>query len=480
MRIKRIAVKNIRTIEDLSFNFNGCSAIVTGKNAIGKSTFLKFLFDRFSSITDKNPVWKDNEGYYELELDDDTTISYYIKKDNRNSIKEKLVIIYPDGRKERLTKDIINRLYPRPFDIDKFIQLKPKEKLYYLCDILGKDNVKDIVEQIELLKKDRETQYRIYNQKEKAIIEFRDSIVQPLYSEKEITEAKTKKEAVLNNFNNIVVEVAKHNERLDRLVNEYRLKIIEENNKNKARQKEIKFNIDNLKSKISDYEKIVNYILNTFDSVVFIKGEEMYTNNDVSLYINKKIESLEKDCSLIKIYTDEEIDEMVNKYKETLDYKKMPERPDTKEYDDILIHEKELFIYKSQLLELERLNEELKIEKERYDSISNRITELENNIRDIFASMNNDYIRFSHDGIYYKDKLVDKHKMSSSELYKSAIYIGSMCLGEIRVMVFDISTFDKDSFLEILKFAEENNIQILVEKPDWSGENKIKIEIINQ
>lgn len=479
MKIKKIAVKNIRSIEDLEFEFNGCSAIVTGKNSIGKSTFLKFLFDRLSQVIDKNPIWKqeENRGVYTLELDNDTILEYEVEKKEDGGIKEKLNIIYPDGKKEKLTRDLIKQLYPKQFDLDKFLELKPKEKLYYISDILGNEKVKEILPQIEELRKEREHQYKIYKQKEKALDEYKANMVKVDVDADSIENAKKEKQAIIQQYEESLKTIAQSNELLDKQANDYllKLKLDVENAKKLKSQKELA--IKNILTKKENYQKIFNYVENDGYSVLLVKGETQINKNDFLNNLDNEVEKLKKEINDIKILSDDEVNKLYLEYKSKLEYKQYPEKPDTSKFDAIIEKEKDLYLYKNQLKELERLEQEYKDEKNVYIQYNNQIENLEAEIRGIFTKMSNEKITFSFDGIYYNDKPIDRNSMSTSELYKAGIYLGSLSLGEIRTLVFDISSFDKNSFNEVLEFAKNNDIQLLVEKPDWEGSNTIKIEI---
>lgn len=481
MKVKKITVKNIRSISDLEFDFKGCSAIVTGRNAIGKSTFLRFLFDRLSGIIDKAPLWDKDSGCYKMEITDGEDVIelvYEVKKEGEQQ-KEKMYIIYPDGKKERLTKDIINKLYPKRFDIDMFLEMTNKEKLYYIANILGKENVKDILERIEVLRKDREKQYGVYRQKEKAMLEYKQNIITPSVSKEKLEFEKERINKELNEYNKIVFDVTKNNEFLDKTLNAKEVELKNNNNANIFKVKELQKNIEHINNKIGEYKKIINTLSADFDDVILVKEGESYSKSNFEEYFNRKISDLQEEIKSIKILSDEEIKNILIEYRNKLPYKEIPPKPDMAIYDELLKKEKEWIIYDEQTKELKRLEEEFFVEKNKYDGMTEQINDLEREIINIFSSISNNVIKFNFDGIYYKDKLIDKNKMATSEIYKSAIYLGALCLGEVRTLVFDISTFDKNSFKEILDFANENDIQILVERPDWDGD-KIKIEIIEE
>ena len=45
-KVKRITVSNLKAVSELTADFNGCTAIITGGNNKGKTSFLRSLPDR--------------------------------------------------------------------------------------------------------------------------------------------------------------------------------------------------------------------------------------------------------------------------------------------------------------------------------------------------------------------------------------------------------------------------------------------------
>lgn len=65
----KITVSNLKAISNLSADFNGCTAIITGGNNKGKSSFLKSLPERLKSVK-PDTILKEGaeEGFAEWEL----------------------------------------------------------------------------------------------------------------------------------------------------------------------------------------------------------------------------------------------------------------------------------------------------------------------------------------------------------------------------------------------------------------------------
>jgi hypothetical protein len=85
--------------------------------------------------------------------------------------------------------------------------------------------------------------------------------------------------------------------------------------------------------------------------------------------------------------------------------------------------------------------------------------------------------KFTDDGILYNDLPLSNNQSSSSSKYIAALKLGSMALGEIKTMHFDASFLDKNSLSDVEKWANENDLQLLIERPNFDG-GDIKYEIL--
>jgi hypothetical protein len=86
-------------------------------------------------------------------------------------------------------------------------------------------------------------------------------------------------------------------------------------------------------------------------------------------------------------------------------------------------------------------------------------------------------ISITPDGITVDGLPLDRNQISTSKLYTSALRIASMNLGEVKTLYFDASFLDRNSLAEIEVWANENGLQLLIERPDFEG-GEIKYEII--
>jgi AAA15 family ATPase/GTPase len=135
-KIQKISVKNFKIISNLEVDFKGCTAIITGGNNKGKSSFLKSLPDRIRFIRPDIMVKNgEKEGSGELVLDTGERFTWEFNTDG----KDKLSYWTKEGIKTSATKELGERFFPPVFDIDKFLQSSPKNQALQLQKIIGID-----------------------------------------------------------------------------------------------------------------------------------------------------------------------------------------------------------------------------------------------------------------------------------------------------------------------------------------------------
>ncbi|AQY21370.1 hypothetical protein [Riemerella anatipestifer] len=84
------------------------------------------------------------------------------------------------------------------------------------------------------------------------------------------------------------------------------------------------------------------------------------------------------------------------------------------------------------------------------------------------------------DGVLtFENYAISKDQLSSSRIYIASLKLASLQLGEVRTLHFDASYLDKNSLAEIEKWANENDLQLLIERPDFDG-GEIEYKLLNQ
>lgn len=76
---------------------------------------------------------------------------------------------------------------------------------------------------------------------------------------------------------------------------------------------------------------------------------------------------------------------------------------------------------------------------------------------------------FSEDGITYNGFSFTREQLSASGVYIGALKLAATGLGEVKTLYFDASFLDKNSLAEIEKWANDNDLQLLIERPDFEG-----------
>lgn len=134
-KVKKITVSNLKAVSALSADFNGCTAIITGGNNKGKSSFLKSLPERLRGNKPEMILKEgEKEGFAELEL---TTGEKFIWSFNEK--KEKLTFITERNITTSLTKNICSYYFPPVFDVDTFLNSTSKKQKEVLQKLTGID-----------------------------------------------------------------------------------------------------------------------------------------------------------------------------------------------------------------------------------------------------------------------------------------------------------------------------------------------------
>ncbi len=400
-KVKKITVSNLKAISNLSADFNGCTAIITGGNNKGKSSFLKSLPDRLKQLK-PDVILKngEEEGFAEWEL---TTGEKFIWQfDKKTKAGEKLIFITKENIKTSLTRDIADRYFPKGFDIDKFLKEGPKVQREMLQKIVGIDfseldtrykqayenrtfaNKQVEIEKLKLLPVDEtlgtEPKPYIELQQELAGIDSHNEKYN--YVTKGIEEKKVS-----------IEEHQKEIERLQALVEEIKIKM-------NALNEEIK--------KGNEWLGVDENKPKTKEEADQIQSEIMSIIED-----NQRIENNNK-AKVIKAEYDKYIEE-------------------AKKADDLV---------KS-------------IEKEKVELIKK-------------AKLPEGF-DFSEDGVTYNGYSLSKEDLSSSSIYIAALKLAALNIGEVKTLHFDASYLEKNSLQEIENWAKENDLQLLIERPDFDG-----------
>ena len=399
MKVKRITVSNLKAVSELTVDFKGCTAIITGGNRKGKSSFLRSLPDRVRGNKPDIIVKKgEKEGFAEWELTDGSKFLW--KFDTKTKKGETLTFITADDIKTSVTKEIAARYFPPSFDIDQFLNSTPKKQSATLQAILGLDFTQ-INARYQAAYDDR-TQCN-------AIAKSEAGKVEPI---------DVKLPDTTSDSSQLMDQMDMTN-RINQQISSVNNQVI----RNESERSNLLGQMMTLKDKL-------------------LKLKESIESDKKWLEDNKAV-----DVSAVRAEYDE-ANELNVKIASNNRMKQQKVTADTAqqkaETADVCVKD---------------------IETERATMIK------EAKLPDGFE--------FDTDGILYHDLPLTKEQQSSSDLYIAALKLASMNVGEVRTLHFDASTLDKENLAAIGAWAESNDLQLFIERPDYDG-GEIKYVLINE
>ncbi len=432
MKIKKIEVENFKAISNQGISLEGCSAIVTAGNNKGKSSLLNGLIKRFQGdIPDIIVKEEQEKGFNIMYLTDGSRIEW---KFSENS--EKFACITKDNIKmtSGVLKALGEKYFGTKFNIDKFINSSSTEQYVTLAKILGLD-----------LSKIDDQYKEAYTERTAANKALKEVDAQKI-------EAPAKVDKVSQDeLYEIKDDLDKKNEKLRLqydLDNEVHMKNIVEFNKC---QNEYSQSIEELNGQYQELKEIKSY----FPDAIDLNKAKAVLDNAPKPKQQKEIVNLEepiyfetKDIELQIRESSEEI-EKYNNYTRSL-----------KDYEDWVAKGKKT--------------------KEHAESCDDNVKY----IRGLKERMirNSDIPKefsFEGDSVLYNGLPLNDNQLSSSSKYIAALKLGAMALGELKTMHFDASFLDNNSLSEVKEWADSNDYQLLIERPDYDC-GEIKYEIIEK
>lgn len=405
-KVKKITVSNLKAVSALTADFNGCTAIITGGNNKGKSSFLKSLPERLRGHKPELILKEgEKEGFAEMEL---TTGEKFLWSFDQK--KEKLTFISERNIKTSLTKDICTYYFPAIFDIDGFLNSAPAKQKAIVEKLTGID-------------------FTEINQLHKAAYEART------YANKKLAEEKAKRQLLDPNLateETSTEDLEKELAGID--VHNYRFANIQKGVQEKKKQSE-------------ENDKEIEELLSKIEA---IKEKNKVLSNEI--------------IAGAKWMADEKNQPKTNA--ETLKAQIEQIKHDNKAIaENNRIREHHKVVAKCEEHAAEADAEVKRIEAEKLEVIKN-------------ASMP-DGFGFSDEGITYNGFEFTKEQLSSSGIYIAALKLAAIGLGEVKTLHFDASFLDKNSLAEIERWAEANDLQLLIERPDWEG-GEIEYQLLQE
>lgn len=438
-KITRISLTNFKAISDLTMDFNGCTALITGKNNSGKSSFLRGIIDRIRFIRPDIMVRQgQKEGKGELVLD--TGEKFVWEFDTEK--KDKLTYITDQGRKS-VTRELAEQFFKPVFDIDKFLQSSPKQQVKQLQAIVGInfDEIDKRYEEAYNIRTQRNREAEIYHVKLEKMMKV--DAVKPV----DVTKLKEQKEIEKNKLNALY------------------LKNKESNQKKRALWEEAKGVVDRDCAIHNGEQEILKNVFNAcFQAMLVLRSNGFEGGED---FIDSLREKFKPEMVATDLYAKEP------------EY--IEERPDSTELEKIdeqLLKAAETNAQAQKYQEYQDYKMETEAAKDAADLAHGVVVNIEmERQRMINSAKFPEGISISDDGITVDGFPLNKDQISTSKLYCSALRIASMNLGEVKSLYFDASFLDKITLAEICEWAEKEGYQLLIERPDWEGKD-ISYELI--
>jgi hypothetical protein len=439
-KTKTITISNLKALGDITADFNGCTAIITGGNNKGKTTFLRSVTDR---IRGEKPelIVKQGETSGKGTIELTTGEKFVWEFDNEG--KDKLTFSTKEGYKSKVTQEIAKKFFPPLFDIDVFINAQPKQQSLMLQKLVGLD-----FSTIDFEYQEAYNQRTALNKIAESGKLKLESFV-PIPEKVEATDSAKlleEKDEIRNRLNQVYLSNKAEN---DRLRNEY----------NKAVQKA---NDDYMKA--AKNMDIVNDKKDKARSIELVLIEMGYAGKELGAWIDKMpyIKEIKKDEVIVPNYI-------------------TPELPDSSEIaaidlkiaevNDINAKAKLYTDYQAVLKFVETsktdaFNADIKVK-----DIQSRKEEM------IKAAKMPSGFTITDDGILIDGLPLNQNQISTSKYYCAALRLASLGLGAVKTLYFDASPLDNITLGEIEKWANVEGLQLLIEMVDKEGGN-IKYELI--
>jgi len=442
-KINTIHIQNFKAIDDLTMDFNGSTAIITGRNNSGKSSFLRGIVDRIRFIRPEIPVKNGaKEGKGELTLDSGERFIWEFDIQG----KDKLTYITTEGRKS-VSKEFGRLFFPETFSVDKFLESSPKDQVKQLQKIVGLDFT-DIDERYK-----KAYDFRTERNREAEL--YQAKLTKALRCEPvnfvDLTGLKAQKEKERNRLNGLYLDNKRQNEE-----------------KRKIWEQE-KLAIDRTVNAHNDFQGDLNATIdNCFDALALLQRNG-YKGTDVFLFIDKLKTQLKPKMVASDLYP-----------KEPTYIEEKPSDEALQAIDNKIFEASQTNALAQKYLEYKELKESTENARGAAEDAHNAVIAIEDERKRLVASaklpkgisISDDGISITVDGFP-----LDKTQISTSKLYCAALKIASINLGEVRTLYFDASFLDKISLTEINAWAHSQDLQLMIERPSWDGDD-IKYELI--
>lgn len=439
-KIQRISIQNFKSITDQSAEFKGCTAIVTGGNNKGKTSFLRGIPDRIRFVRpDVMVKTGEKEGRGEMTLDSGEKFVWEFDTAGR----DKLTYITDQGR-QSVTKELGRQFFPPVFDIDKFLQSSPKEQSKQLQAIIGLDftEIDERYREAYDARTERNREAELYHVKLEKMIKC------PPVEFVDLTELTLKKQQQKDLLNAKYLENKKKNQATRTAWENAKEEIL----------RDCKDHNDKQEAKRRVFDACFKAVA-TLTSSGYI--------GDASKFLEELREDIQPDMVPTELYP-----------KEPAYIEEMPDKTELDRIDTLILSASETNAEAQKYKEYVDHKNATAAARDVADQADILVKSIELEREEMIRSGNFPKgISLTSAGILVDGLPLDRNQISTSKLYTAALRIAAMNLGEVRTLYFDASFLDRNSLSEIQTWANENDLQLLIERPDFDG-GEISYEII--
>lgn len=439
MKIQTSTVSNLKAVSNLTADFKGCTALVTGRNNSGKTSFLWALAQRIQGTKPDMILKRDEkEGFAEYTLTTGDKFRWEFKEGG----KEKLTYITKDGIKAPATRAICDRFFPATFNVDEFLAAQPAKQRKTLQDLAGLDFI-DIDNRFDIAYKERTA---ANTRASDAKVLFENTVMPPVAEHIDLQTLNTEKENVRKELNDLYLKNKQHNDGLRKTYSDAENKYRHDTQNFWNEQANIEMNLNDCKGAA---DVLINAGFRSIDLTKFIESLPQPSGN----------------CTIPEPVEPAYIQELPDNAPLIAVEEKISKALEQNKAADIYTAWVDLKTKRDTAADLAvKANEAVQvIEKERMDLIKS-------------ANMPEGFT-FTSDGIAYNGLSFTREQLSSSGIYIAALKLASMKIGEVRTLHFDASFLDKNSLAEIEQWATSQDLQLLIERPDFEA-GEIAYEII--
>lgn len=442
-KIKLLRAENFKAIENFEAEFKGCSAIITAGNDKGKTSFLRGLIDRIRFIRPDIIVRKGaEEGQQEMILDSGEKFIW--EYDNKGF--DKLYYVTDKNVKKSVTKELGARFFPEGFDVDKFLNSTPKEQRKQL-QVIAKIDFTEIDTRYQKAYDERTEKNQ---EAERFHVKLTKMLEVPKVEFVDMETLKAKKETERNRLNELY---SKNKAQNDAVRSEWHKaksviddEVIRFNKAEADRDRKMKTLLEAIEpfedAKYPGVPDILAWISKEYPQA---KPERIASDSysKEPSYITEMPDSSALDAIDAEILSATETNNRAQAYKDYIDFKANTDKAKIEAEDaDVLV--KSIDAERTALLATANFPEGVSIDA---------------------------------NGVTINGLPFIREQLSSSVIYKTALKLAAMNLGEVKTIYFDASYLDKQSLLDIEEWAHSKGLQLLIERPDFEG-GEITYELI--